>query len=279
LAYARVQLEEADVPPFVDETFEKSRFDPKVGLQINLTPTTTLRSAYFKTLRKFAFEDTEALEPTLIGGINQRFTDLSGDRAENWGLGLDQKFGSSTYLGVEGIHRHLTEDDTPAISNVLIDFDKLTTAQKVTLGDRGTLPATQDMIRAYAYRVLTQRIVASFDYHWTRFERDIPELQQDIRTHRVGAGLRYLDPSGIFTYVRATWRRQDDEGSFVVEDGRHDFWVADAGVGYRLPHRHGSILIQLSNIFDRKFALDQFNGEDEIVDPEFAARLLFAINF
>ena len=71
---------------------EKNQFNPKAGLSWSLKSGTTLRAAWFKTLKRTLVTD-QTLEPTQVSGFNQFFDDPSATESEVWGAAIDQKFG------------------------------------------------------------------------------------------------------------------------------------------------------------------------------------------
>lgn len=277
--FNHVEEEQREVSPFVGGTVNKDRFNPKVGLTAQLTPATLLRASYVESLRKSSLEDRESLEPTFVGGLNQRFADLSGAVSHAWSLGLDHKLWDGTYLGVEATRRGVTEDLFGADSSYLVNFDTGEEAFSANVSDLFQSHQQQDFIRGYLYQVLSDRWVGSLEYQWTRFERTDEELYSRTGTHRVAGGLRYFDPSGFFGYALATFRSQEADESFELDNGTRNFLVTDAGIGYRLPHRHGRIVLQIENIWDRNIVFEQILGSDAPIAPELSAKILATFTF
>lgn len=278
-SFSEIELEQREIPPFFTDTVGRSRFNPKVGLTFYPTSTTTIRTAYFEALRKTSLDDSVTLEPTLVGGINQRFTDFAGDRTQNYGAGIDQKFSTGTYVGVEALHRDIISDIRSARSQVILDYDDLSVSDTVLNLENLEEHKDVDSLKGYAYQVLTDRITATVDYENISAERFLDEAPQDIDLNKVTTGLRYFDPTGWFTFGTATWRQQKRDGGDFIEDGTNDFWVVDAGVGYRLRNRHGSIVLRFNNILDEDFTYDQSPGFEEFIAPEFGATLVARVNF
>ncbi|MCB0310492.1 MAG: hypothetical protein KDD42_04625, partial [Bdellovibrionales bacterium] len=277
--YTELDLEEREITPYLSEDFGRSRVNPKLGVTLYPNDSTTVRAAYFETMRKSSLEDSGSIEPTLVGGINQRFTDLSGARARNLGLGLDHKWPGSTYIGAEWIHRDLIDDLRSAESTILLDYDAFQISSRHDLLESGENHQDQDFFSAYLYQVLAQSLVASVDYQWSGLERTDPELLQDIELNKLRTGLRYFDSDGWFTFVSGTWRDQSRQGGDFLEDGSSDFWIFDAGLGYRLPERHGSVVLELNNLLDQDFEYDQSLGVEEFLRSDFGARIIAAVNF
>ncbi len=278
-SYNQVEEEQREVSPFVGETVNKERFNPKVGLTAQLTAATLLRASYVESLRKSSLEDRESLEPTFVGGINQRYADLSGAVSHAWSLGIDHKLWDGTYLGVEATRRGVTEDLFGADSSYLVNFDTGEDGFTAGIGELFQSHQKQDFIRGYLYQVLSDRWVGSLDYQWTRFERTDEELYSRTGTHRVAGGLRYFDPSGWFGYAVATFRSQEADESFELDNGTRNSLVTDAGIGYRLRHRQGRIVLQLENVWDRNVVFEQILGSDQPIAPELTAKILATFTF
>ncbi|RIL10407.1 MAG: hypothetical protein DCC75_04415 [Proteobacteria bacterium] len=277
--YSEIELEEREVPPFLSDSRNRSRLNPKFGATFYPTSTTTVRTAYFETLRKSSLEDMTALEPTLVGGINQRFTDISGTRARNYGAGIDQKVPGFAYFGIEGIHRDVIEDFSSATTNVLFDFDNFETGSDASYNGAFEDHQDQDLVNAYYYQVFSKQWVGTADWQYSMVERTDPDLYQEYETNKLRFGLRYFDPTGLFTFCQGTWRDQDVTGGDFFESGGDTFWVFDLGIGYRIPKRHGSIQLKITNIFDEEFNYDQTLGLEEVVRPDLGATLLATFNF
>jgi Tfp pilus assembly protein PilF len=279
LTHTDLTIEQAEVAPFIEGTNRHHRFNPKAGFTLYPLEDLTLRFAYFETLRKASLEDQAALEPTLVGGLNQRFNDLSGTISRNLGVGVDYKLPGNTYIGSSWTIRHLIEPQAYVASNYSFDYDNLNENSSSFLVDEYRQHVDQDILSAYVYQILTKRLVASCDYQFTYQDRTDPEVDQEIQAHKVALGLKYFDPSGFFAFTRSTWRQQDRQNSFYFADGIEDFWLFDAGVGYRLAKRHGTVTLNFLNIADQNFAYDQSLGFEEFVSEDFAVRLVAALNF
>ena len=59
--YSHIESEQVELPPFIDSSRTNSRWNPKIGASVYLTPDTTFRAAYFEGLRKSALEDTGSI--------------------------------------------------------------------------------------------------------------------------------------------------------------------------------------------------------------------------
>ncbi len=277
--YSELQLEKREFAPFKDEGETRTAWNPKIGASFYITPSLTLRAAYFEGLRKSAIEDVGSLEPTTVGGLNQVFADFSGVRSTNTGVGVDYKLAKSTYMGVEIFKRHYVDKYNDFLNTFAIDFDQGTQTEQLDYLDPVDLHTDQIKTSAYLYQIFSRRIVGTLDYTYDSIENTHPEIAQDFKLHKLGAFLRYFDRTGWFLFGGATWRKQERENGFFLEDGSDDFVLANAGIGMRLPSRHGSLTLAVNNIFNREFSYDQSFGLEEAVIPERYGVLSVNFNF
>jgi hypothetical protein len=112
------------------ETLDLTKFDPKLGISWDVLPSTTLRAAWFETLKRplIGVPDNhfrsggQTIEPTQISGFDQLFDDPPGVQARSWGVGIDQRFAKpflasdTLLLGAEWLQR---QPIFPIIFNVL----------------------------------------------------------------------------------------------------------------------------------------------------------------
>ncbi|HVQ28646.1 MAG TPA: tetratricopeptide repeat protein, partial [Vicinamibacteria bacterium] len=209
---------------------EKNQANPKIGLNFTARTGTTLRGAWFKTLKRTLVTD-QTLEPTQVAGFNQFFDDPSATQSKVWGAAIDQKFGKSVFGGVEYTRRELVIPQTfPA---ELGGFEIVERA-----GD-------EHLARAYLFAAPHRFLTFGAEYQYEKFDVDPDAFLafSTVKTHRVPLSARFFHPSGWGAFLGATYLKQDGEfrtstGSEFLP-GQTDFWVVDAALRYRLPRRYG----------------------------------------
>lgn len=220
--------------------------NPKVGVSWDITPSTTLRAAAFRTLKRSLLTD-QTIEPTQIAGFNQLFDDLSGTKAWRYGVGLDQKFGAGLFGGVEVSRRDraalLNNPDDPGYRYV---------------------PDRETLYRAYASWAPSAELALNLAYRLEVFDRHNMSFpnEPDTRTHSAPLTVNYFHPAGWLAHLTTTYVNQTARvnGTFLVPavDGKpelHDeFVLLDAGLGYRLPGRHGMLRFDVNNLLGQKFS-------------------------
>ena len=241
----------------------KDQANPKLGLTWAPTSGTTLRGAWFRTLKRTLVTD-QTLEPTQVAGFNQFFDDPSGTEAWVYGAALDQKFGPRLFGGVEYSHRELT------IPQVLVQDDLVVERD-----------GSEDLARAYFFAAPHERLALGVEYQHEDFERDsrLALPFNAVKTQRVPLSARFFHPTGFAALVGVTFLKQ--EGDFlterdlervVVRDDR-SFWVVDAALRYRLPRRYGFVSIGVNNLTDERSTYQATDSRNLRIRP---GRTVFA---
>ena len=249
---------------YKDPFVERDQFNPKFGLTWNLIPTTTLRAAVFRTLKR-RLVSNQTIEPTQVAGFNQFFDDITGSYAWRYGIAIDRKFSTYVYGGVEYSKREMEVpyQFTPPPSPEIREAD-----WEECLG------------RTYLYWTPLPWLTAGGEYQYERNERGEfggPELVTNLRTHSFVPSINLFHPSGFTSRLKLTFT--DQEGTFGnpvigIPDvpGDDEFWVLDASIGYRLPKRRGLISIEARNLFNETFNFQDMDRANPRLYPE---RLIF----
>ncbi len=248
---------------------DKDQFNPKFGVTWNPLPDTTLRGAVFRVLKRTLITN-QTLEPTQIAGFNQFFDDVPGSDSWRYGVAADQKFSQSIYGGAEYSVRDL---DVP-----FTDISGGTPVDKEAKWD-------EDLARFYLYWTANDWLALNGGYSYERIKRqDLAVGARDVKTHRFPLGINFFHPSGLSTLLAATY--YDQQGSFEQQlavgnfiDGKDQFWLVDAAVGYRLPKRAGFVTIGATNLFDESFQYFDTDPNNPAIQPErlFFVRLTLSI--
>lgn len=280
--YSHVGFSARQESPFVEDDQSNSKLTPQGGLVFQPTSAVIARVGYGQNLGKSSFSSLASVEPTLIGGISQRYQDINpGVIAQNFGTGLDVQPWRSTYIGGEWVRRWLEDPRVPAVYTADIDFNEGSVSTDVEYSDRENVSVQQDFVSAYVYQIVTETFVMGNDYRYARNTVDFPD-DSFLKSHRNRAFGRYFFTSMFFAQAGGTYLYQDRAGYELdgVPNGSDAGWMFDAAIGYRLPTRHGFITAGVNNIFGQDFVLEQavFNDNAIVVnDPivELAARINF----
>src|SRR6185436_5751148 len=90
-----------------EASIRRPYINPKVGIVLTPTRSTSIRAAYINSLRRI-MPTGQTIEPTQIAGFNQLFNDPVGTQVKLSGLGLDQKLGANAFAVLEMPRRDLT---------------------------------------------------------------------------------------------------------------------------------------------------------------------------
>ena len=280
--YETLQWADRDEAPFTDERSDDNLASPKAGFVYRPDERMTLRAGYGESLGKGTRTDLISLEPTLIGGITQRYNDLPGTKSQNLGLGADFHPDEKTFFGSEWTRRWLDLSNVVSVYNIVDNLDTGAFYTDVATADRYTTPVGQDFVSAYYYRVLNRRWVAGTDYRFVNQQTNGDD-ESTLRDERGTAFTRYFFSGGFFVQGSGTYRYQ--ARSNVVTDngsgpnGSDNAFLCGAGVGYRLPTRQGLISLDVQNIFGQDINLSQTTYFNEPVFNDPTVRLAANFNF
>ncbi len=244
-------------------TLDLEEFNPKVGLQWDVTDNLRLRAAAFETVKR-ALVVEQTIEPTQIAGFNQFFDDINGTKTKRYGVGLDARLTGNLYAGAEFSQRDLERPDL--------------SADPVSFEDQ-----EEKLYSAYLYWIPYRYWAIRTEYRFEEFEDEaLRRNTPRIETMSVPLTVRYFNPSGFFGELGATYVRQEvdlldraDRRSVTDSD---DFVLFDAAVGYRLPKRRGIISLEARNLLDKEFLFEDMNFQtSEPTNPRFIPdRAVFA---
>jgi Flp pilus assembly protein TadD len=267
------------------ETLNLTRFDPKLGISWDVLPNTTLRAAWFETVKRpligdFSLRSGQTIEPTQIAGFDQLFNDQAGTQAQVWGVGIDQKFAKPFFasdtllLGAEWAQRQLTFP---------------TTLQVLMPGLPGVVESggREWYGRAYLSWLPFERIAinVAVDYEFLK-RPDLLVMLDDfakIQLLLAPLELRYFDPNGLFGLIRATAVRE--QGQFLdvttgqVSPGKGAFATLDLGIGWRFPGRPFIASFEAANVLDAHFNFQDTDSLNERIFPRrtILARITFRL--
>jgi Flp pilus assembly protein TadD len=219
----------------------RDQFNPKLGLTWSPTAMTTLRLVGLRSLRR-DLASNQTVEPTQVAGFQQFFEDPFGTDSKLYGIGVDQKFNSKMFGGLEFTKRDI---HAPVYSLV-----------NLTYTDQGE---SRKKGRAYLYWMLSNRVTLSAEFfHDKAIGGVIDTNAPQVRTDRLPLSISLHYPSGFFMKLKTTYIEQSGsflDASYTEGEGHSKFWVTDVQLGYRLPNRIGIVTVGCDNIFDRQFRM------------------------
>jgi hypothetical protein len=216
------------------------------------------------------------LEPTQVGGFLQSYRSIipesvggaeSGAEFETFGLALEQRLHTGTYVGLSGeilkssVNRTLGAFVTdPLLPAEISSIHDSLSYKEMDLRIGVDQLVGKGMALGAAYRVSQANLDDSYpevgpdavvsgiqrETHWQ-------SLLHNVELHAI-----YNHSSGFFGEVQALWYAQSNRGR-TPEMGGADFWQFNAWAGYRLLHRRADLAIGLLNFTDQDYKLDPLN--------------------
>jgi tetratricopeptide (TPR) repeat protein len=237
------------------------QFNPKAGITWNPLTGTTVRGGVSRVLKRTLVTE-QTLEPTQVAGFNQFFDDPNLTDAWRYGVAIDQKFSKSIFAGVELSRRDMTVP--------FLDFTVDPVNPPTSEADW-----KEKLARAYAFWTPYRWVALRAEYSFERLERDdvLPAGVTEADTHRVPLGISFFHPSGISSFLTATYYNQDGEFGGItaatpIRSGSDKFWLVDAAVSYRLPLRYGFVTLGVTNLFDENFKYFDNDLRNASIQPD-----------
>jgi len=247
---------------------DKNQFNPKFGIVWNPGPSTTLRAAAFRTLKRTLITN-QTIEPTQVAGFNQFFDDFNTTSAWRYGGAIDQKFSESLYGGAEFTFRDL---EVPFFDTIL--------------GKTQIVSWKEYQPRAYLFWTPHKWVALRGEYLWEQLTRvtEFADGAKSVRTHSVPLGINFFHPSGLGASFKGTYVNQQGKFEPVTAartfvKGEASFWTFDAAISYRFPNRYGFFTVGVTNLADRKFKYFDTDDNNARIQPDrfFFARLTLAL--
>lgn len=281
LSYERLYFPvNIDLPPLDPGQRTEDMVSPKVGLEWSPLPDTHLRAAWTRSLGGSYYDTSVRLEPVQVSGFTQAFRSLApesvaglapGSEFETFGVGLDHKFPTHTYVTV--IAERLTSDADQSFGTFLwtvqggglvappttvtrqLEYEEQVLAITVNqlLGDRWAVGAN--------YQLTESRLDERYPAELTALARS-PARSLEATLHQVGAFLRFAHECGFFGEFNGSWNQQSNGGAdaALTDD---DFWQFNVFAGYRFLQRRAEVRVGVLNLTDQDYRLNPLNLHEE----------------
>jgi Tfp pilus assembly protein PilF len=280
LSYDRLEYpRNSEVPPLSDEQTTKDQVSPKAGLVWTPLKDTVVRGAYTRSLGGVFYDASVRLEPTQVAGFNQAFRSLipesvvglvPGSQFETFGVALDQRFKSQTYLSVTG---ELLKSEGERVVGVF-DFSP-PTLPAVPSGTREQLDFEERSLTVTVNQLIGDHLAVGASYRLAEADLedeflDIPasasaSARQDVSAtlHQVNLFVRVNHHSGFFSQLDTVWSQQSNRG-YSPDIPGDDFWQFNIYAGYRFLHRRAELKVGLLNITDEDYRLNPLTLYSEL---------------
>jgi Tfp pilus assembly protein PilF len=264
------------IPPLSSQEDERGRLSPKAGIDWTAPKGTFLdgtrvRADYTRSMSGLLNDSSTLIEPSEVAGFNQAFRSLIPESAgfgtppatrfETWGLGVDHKFSTGTYVDVEG-------QLLSSRGNQLIGA--WTSSPIPVPTGINDLPQTQYFQEKDAFASISQLIGKEFAvgarYNLTSVDLsshvafptgtiDAQEfnVHENSTLNEVSTFANFASPCGFFAQAQANYWRQYNT---LPGEGGDGFWQFNFYAGYRFPHRHVELSVGVVNIGNTDYHID-----------------------
>ncbi len=278
LSYERLVVpENFRFAPLSPSTETRYHLLPKVGAIWTPFKETAVRAAYSESVGGASFDQSFQLEPSQVAGFNQAFRSLipesvsganAGATFTSYGLSLEQKFPTRTYVAVVGeiLESTVQRQDGAFVVPPTLDTFPSTLSERLDFWEQSISLSLHQLVgRDWAlgsgYRLSHAELKDNFPSvsdaagASTGFSprRTLSGTLQTLDVHAI-----YQHPSGIFAQVKGSWTRQVNGASQAALAG-DDFWQWDVLAGYRFPRRRAEITVGVLNLTDRDYRLSPLN--------------------
>ena len=230
------------------------QINPKLGVIWSPWQDTTLRAAWFSTLKR-SLVNNQTLEPTQVAGFNQFYDDFNATKAWRYGTGIDQKLTKNLFAGIEVSKRDL---NVPATDQ---------------FGEAIRVGWQEELARTYLFWTPHPWLAMRLEYQYEQIKRDalLTDGVQHLETHRVPLGINFFHPTGLGAGLKLTYFNQAGQFESIktgmLSAGHDDFWVVDAMLNYRLPKRYGFFSIGATNLFNQNFSYFDIDFNNPSIAP------------
>ena len=236
--------------------FDTDQINPKFGVVWSPADATTLRAAAFRVLKR-SLASGQTLEPTQVAGLAQFFDDNTATDSTRYGIGLDHKFTSRLFAGLELTQRDL---EVPKFNGTTLSRAE---------------SQQEYMHRLYVNWMPVDRVALGAEYYFEEVSRDRGAFADftapdEVKTQSLPITFGYYSPNSIYFRVRETFYDQQvvQATSLTTTQKLSDnFWLMDLELGYRLPHRLGIVSLEIRNVFDQAFQYEGVNFQTGIARP------------
>ena len=241
---------------------ENKKWQPKIGFDWALSTKTSLRAAYYKSLKRFLVAD-QSIEPTQIVGFNQLFDDTNGTESERLGIALNLKPTKDIALSMEATRRN-------------VDF----------VIDVQTDKREETIVNLSAFWTISNRLSLATDiifdlYNNSQPLNDFANAITSLKTVRVPVQVTYFLNHSIYFSVKTLFLRQDLERVDMSDlpSGKTDSIIGDLTMGITFADGNGTLTAALTNITDTNFRYqdDRFRSAQVIQPTELTPERQFTV--
>lgn len=265
-----------DLAPFTPGQQHKDQVSPKAGFYLTPLSDTTFRGSYTRSLGGLFYDTSVRLEPSQLAGFNQAFRSIipesvvglvPGSEFETFGLGLDQKFSTGTYLGVAGELMYSDADRVVGAFDLGIPTVPSGTPEVIHYRERSlAVYGNQLLGRCWSLGARYRLTAADLNEYFTALTPALTAATKaDVSAtlHQVNLDLNLHLPCGFFATADAIWLGQENR-DYVPELPGDYFWQFNLYAGYRFLQRRAELMMGLLNLTDQEYHLNPLTLYQEL---------------
>ncbi len=280
------------LPPISAADDTTDQVSPKAGLIWTPFDRTTVRGAYARALGGVSFDQSFQLEPSQVAGFAQSFRglipeSLTGALAvpsfDSYGLSLEHKFPTDTYVGIEG-SLLLSEAERRVgvfdLVGLMPPFVVSETPEELDFRERSLAVTAHQLVGdSWSFGAKYRLSEARLEEQFTAIPSAVAPGAHSVTEasmSQVHLTATYNHPRGFFASVQSVWTHQSNDG-YEPELAGEDMWQVHVLAGYRFPKRKAEVTVGVLNLTDQDYRLNPLNLYAELPrERTLAVRLRFA---
>jgi tetratricopeptide (TPR) repeat protein len=269
-------------PPVSSGNDTRYHLGPKAALVWSPLPEATLRGIYSSSLGGVSYENSYRLEPAQLAGFVQSYGSiipesvvgsLSAPTYDVYGVALDLKFKTRTYVGVQAQYLTAAVQDQIGVFN-FPDAVPPSPMSAVPSSTPRQLEFYEPSLAITANQLVGNcwSLGAQYQIAQAKLETAYPQIQpvDPAANSTVSATLQqarlfvvFNHPSGFFSRLESLWFNQYNYDYSPSLPG-DDFFQENILVGYRFRHQYGEISFGVLNLSNTDYHLNPLNTYSEI---------------
>jgi hypothetical protein len=265
--------------PAIDDQTSQSQWSPKAGFLWTIRTNTHLRGAWTRSLGGAYYDASLRLEPVQVAGFTQAYRSvipesapgavaglIPGAEFETWGLAIDHRFPTRTYVGIDG--QWLQEKADRAVGA----FNYRPGQNAAPSYIIQNLDYDEQNLGLFLHQLLSRDFSLGVRYGFSHAQLDVryPELHpqasapverltdEQADLHQISCYMDFHHPCGFFSRAESQWFQQTSHGYQPRLPGE-DFWQINLLAGYRFRRRAAEVQMGLLNLTDQDYRLNPLN--------------------
>jgi outer membrane receptor protein involved in Fe transport len=259
-------------PPLSSKEDEKGRLSPKIGLDWTPGDGTRVRADWARSMGGLINDSSTTIEPSEIAGFNQSFRSLIPQSAgfgtppalvfETYGVGVDHKFPTGTYLDLEA------EFLTSSGNQLIGAYNGGLGGVAISEFSQSQYFNEQDVFASLS-QLISKEVSVGARYSITAVDVTVDDYSpataqlfpqhENSTLNELSMFANYYVPCGFFSQFQANWWAQhnaNNQFSVTGPEPGANFWQCNLYAGYRFPRRHIELAMGLVNMFNQGYNVD-----------------------